>query len=88
MTTYTFHAMDPSGQEVKDEVDAVSQEEAIFNSRGEGDFPTKVREKATKEPFRRTCKRLLPCLANPGSFGPAPESYNPYSTANSPPPHS
>jgi type IV pilus assembly protein PilC len=40
--------MNSSGQEVKDEVEAGSSEEAIAKIRGKGFFPTKVREKAAK----------------------------------------
>jgi len=49
MPTYAFEAMNSSGQEVKDEVDAASSEEAIAKIRGKGFFPTKVREKAAKK---------------------------------------
>src|SRR4051812_36433129 len=49
MATFAFEAMNASGQEVKDEVDASSSEEAIAKIRGKGFFPTKVREKAAKK---------------------------------------
>jgi type IV pilus assembly protein PilC len=49
MATYTFEAMNSSGQEVKDEVDAGSSEEAIKLIRQKGFFPTKVKEKAAKK---------------------------------------
>lgn len=49
MPTYAFEAMNSSGQEVKDEVDASSSEEAIAKIRQKGFFPTKVREKAGKK---------------------------------------
>src|SRR5947209_4898661 len=49
MPTYAFEAMNSSGQEVKDEVEAGSNEEAIAKIRGKGYFPTKVREKAAKK---------------------------------------
>jgi len=49
MPTYAFEAMNSSGQEVKDEIDAVSSEEAIAKIRQKGFFPTKVREKASKK---------------------------------------
>ncbi|HZZ43433.1 MAG TPA: type II secretion system F family protein [Tepidisphaeraceae bacterium] len=49
MATYAFEAMNTSGQEVKDEIDAASSEEAIAKIRAKGFFPTKVREKATKK---------------------------------------
>ena len=46
MPTFAYEAMNSSGQEVKDEVEATSSEEAIAKIRGKGQFPTKVREKA------------------------------------------
>ena len=46
MPTYAFEAMNSSGQEVKEEIDASTSEEAIAKIRGKGYFPTKVREKA------------------------------------------
>src|SRR6266513_5435057 len=49
MPTYAFEAMNSSGQEVKDEIDASTSEEAIAKIRGKGFFPTKVREKAGKK---------------------------------------
>lgn len=49
MATYAYEAMNSSGQEVKDEVEAASSEEAIAKIRQKGFFPTKVREKAGKK---------------------------------------
>ncbi|MFI5381572.1 MAG: type II secretion system F family protein [Tepidisphaerales bacterium] len=49
MPTYAFEAMNSSGQEVKDEVEAGSSEEAIKLIRQKGFFPTKVKEKAAKK---------------------------------------
>ncbi|MGA2496740.1 MAG: type II secretion system F family protein [Tepidisphaeraceae bacterium] len=49
MPTYAYEAMNSSGQEVKDEVDAGSSEEAIKLIRQKGFFPTKVKEKAAKK---------------------------------------
>jgi type IV pilus assembly protein PilC len=49
MPTYSYEAMNSSGQEVKDELEAASSEEAIQKIRGKGYFPTKVREKAAKK---------------------------------------
>ena len=49
MPTFAFEAMNSSGQEVKEEIDAASSEEAIAKIRGKGYFPTKVREKAAKK---------------------------------------
>lgn len=49
MPTYTFEAMNSSGQEVKDEVEAASSDEAIAKIRNKGFFPTKIKEKAAKK---------------------------------------
>lgn len=49
MAMYAFEAMNSSGQEVKDEIEASSSEDAIAKIRGKGYFPTKVREKAAKK---------------------------------------
>jgi len=53
MPTYSFEAMNSSGQEVKDEVEAATNEEAIAKIRGKGFFPTKVREKAAKRQAKK-----------------------------------
>jgi type IV pilus assembly protein PilC len=49
MGVFAYEAMNSSGQEVKDEVEAATPEEAISKIRGKGYFPTKVREKAQKK---------------------------------------
>src|SRR5439155_467088 len=49
MATFAYVAMNSSGQEVKDEVEADSNEEAIAKIRSKGYFPTKVKEKAAKK---------------------------------------
>src|SRR5688500_12999391 len=49
MPTYAYVAMNSSGQEVKEEVEANSSEEAISKIRSKGYFPTKVKEKAAKK---------------------------------------
>jgi type IV pilus assembly protein PilC len=53
MPTYAFEAMNSSGQEVKDEVEATTSEEAIAKIRSKGFFPTKVREKAAKKKVQK-----------------------------------
>ena len=53
MATYAFEAMNSSGQEVKEEIEAASSEEAIAKIRGKGYFPTKVREKAGKKKVQK-----------------------------------
>ncbi|MCG8404592.1 MAG: type II secretion system F family protein [Phycisphaerales bacterium] len=45
MAKFQYEAMDASGQEVKDEVEAPNSEEAIAKIRSLGYFPTKVRQK-------------------------------------------
>jgi len=49
MGLFAYEAMNSSGQEVKDEIEAATTEEAISKIRGKGYFPTKVREKAAKK---------------------------------------
>ena len=49
MAVFQFTAMNSSGQEVKDEVEANTNEEAIAKIRAKGYFPTKVKEKAAKK---------------------------------------
>ncbi|MFN4243816.1 MAG: type II secretion system F family protein [Tepidisphaerales bacterium] len=49
MPTYQYEAMNASGQEVKDTVEASNSEEAIAKIRAKGYFPTKVKEKAEKK---------------------------------------
>ena len=53
MATFTYEAMNSSGQEVKDEIDAETTEEAIQKIRGRGYFPTKVKEKAAKKSVKK-----------------------------------
>jgi type IV pilus assembly protein PilC len=68
MPLYAFEAMNSSGQEVKDEIEAGSSDEAIKKIRSKGFFPTKVREKAAKKSVKKkkeeetslTPKRKMP----------------------------
>jgi len=72
MPTYVFEAMNSSGQEVKDEIDATSNEEAIAKIRGKGFFPTKVREKAGKKKVMKkggAAEGLTPKKKLPMSIG-------------------
>jgi len=48
MPTYHYEAMDSKGQEVKDVIEALSNEEAISKIRNLGYFPTKIREKGSR----------------------------------------
>ncbi|MBM4018253.1 MAG: type II secretion system F family protein [Planctomycetes bacterium] len=50
MATFQYEAMDSRGQEVRAEVEAVNQEEAITKIRALGHFPTQVRPKGKKGP--------------------------------------
>src|ERR687889_650129 len=62
MPTYAYEAMNASGQEVKEEVEATSSEEAIAKIRGKGYFPTKVREKAGKKKVQKKKPGLLKAI--------------------------
>jgi type IV pilus assembly protein PilC len=53
MPVYTYEAMNSSGQEVKDEIDATTSDEAIAKIRNKGFFPTKIKEKALKKSARK-----------------------------------
>ncbi len=48
MPVYVYEAMSPSGSEVKEELEAASNAEAIAKIRAKGYFPTKIKEKAKK----------------------------------------
>jgi len=45
MPTFAYEAMNQAGQEVKDEIDAASSEDALAKIRNLGYFPTRIREK-------------------------------------------
>ncbi len=49
MPVYTYEAMNSSGQEVKDEIEATTSDEAIAKIRNKGFFPTKIKERAVKK---------------------------------------
>src|SRR5207248_2176410 len=53
MATFAYDAMNSSGQEVKEEIEASDSAEAIAKIRGKGYFPTKVREKAGKKAAKK-----------------------------------
>jgi len=59
MAKFVYEAMNQAGQEVKDEIDAGSTEDALAKIRGLGYFPTRIREKggakqaAARKPGRR-----------------------------------
>jgi len=52
MPKYQYEAMNAQGQEVKDEVEALSSEEAISKIRNLGYFPTKIKEKGGRRPTK------------------------------------
>src|SRR5438093_4524564 len=73
MPTYAYEAMNASGQEVKEEVEATSSEEAIAKIRGKGYFPTKVREKAGKKKVQKKKEEVTgPTRKMPFSIGGVP----------------
>jgi len=49
MPIFKYEALNTSGQEVKDEIEAPSKEEAVSKVRGLGYFPTKVTEKVDRK---------------------------------------
>ena len=53
MPTFQFEAMDHSGKEVKDTIDASTQEEAQQLIRQKGFFVTKISERAVKTAKKR-----------------------------------
>lgn len=62
MPIYAFEAMNASGQEVKDEIEAASPEEAIKKIRSKGFYPTRVKERAAK---KRPAKKPTETQAGP-----------------------
>lgn len=49
MPIFQYEAMNAQGQEVKEEIEALSSEEAISKIRSMGYFPTKIREKGARK---------------------------------------
>ena len=49
MSLYQYVALNASGQEVKDEIEAQTRDEAIAKIRQLGRIPTKLKEKAAKK---------------------------------------
>ena len=73
MPTYVYQAMNASGQEVKDEVEATTQDEAIAKIRNKGQFATKIREKAAKKRVaRKDATTTTPTRRLPISIGGVP----------------
>jgi type IV pilus assembly protein PilC len=60
MPLFQYSALDTQGVEIKDEVEALSQKEAISKIRNMGYFPTKVRERgAVKKGGKRTAAKKI-----------------------------
>ena len=57
MPTFQYEAMDHTGREVKDSIDAATQEEAQQLIRQKGFFVTKIAEKAKKAKTRASSKK-------------------------------
>jgi type IV pilus assembly protein PilC len=73
MPTYVYQAMNASGQEVKDEIDAVTQDEAIAKIRNKGQFATKIKEKAAKKKvLKKDAGPSAPTRKMPISIGGVP----------------
>lgn len=76
MPVYTYEAMNSSGQEVKDEIDAATSDEAIAKIRNKGFFPTKIKEKAGKKGVKKKKEEsasLTPTRKMPLSIGGVPQ---------------
>jgi len=73
MPTYVYQAMNSSGQEVKDEIEATTQDEAIAKIRNKGQFATKIKEKSTKKKvLKKDAAKSGPTRKMPISIGGVP----------------
>ncbi|MFQ6035469.1 MAG: type II secretion system F family protein, partial [Sedimentisphaerales bacterium] len=66
MPIFQYTALDPQGVEVKDEIDALSEKEAISKIRNMGYFPTKVRSRVAA---RAAVKAVARPKRRPGAGG-------------------
>ena len=57
MSTFAYEAMNQAGQEVKDEIEASSTEDALAKIRNLGYFPTRIRQKGGKAKAAGTKKK-------------------------------
>lgn len=57
MATFLYEAMNQAGQEVKNEIEAISTEEALSKIRGLGFFPTRIKEKGGAKPKQQAAKK-------------------------------
>jgi len=69
MPTFQYEAMNAQGQEVKDEVEALSTEEAISKIRNMGYFPTRIREKGARRTGKETAKKAAAPKQRRGTRG-------------------
>ena len=60
MPTYNYEAMNAQGQEIKDEIEALSAEEAVTKIRNLGYFPTKIREKGGRRAVKGATEQAHP----------------------------
>jgi len=76
MPTFTYEAMNSVGQPVKGTIDAANSDEAIAKVRAQGNFPTKIKEKAVRRGSARksaaTGAAEQPRRAKRGGGGRAP----------------
>ena len=57
MPVFQYIALDAQGVEVKDEIEALSQKEAISKIRNMGYFPTKVKSSSAEKKVKAKAKR-------------------------------
>lgn len=57
MPVFQYVALDSQGVEIKDEIEALSEKEAISKIRNMGYFPTKVRSKAASKQTAKTAAK-------------------------------
>ncbi len=60
MPSYQYEAMNAQGQEIKDEIEALSTEEAISKIRNMGYFPTKIKERGAVRRGGKKGKEEIP----------------------------
>ena len=74
MATFQYQALNASGQEVKDEIDAGNRDEAIAKIRQKGQIPTRLKEKAGKKAVKKKEADVVvtPRRKMPLSFGGVP----------------
>lgn len=75
MSTFQYVALNSSGQEVKDEVEATNRDDAIAKIRQRGQIPTKLKEKAAKKSVKKKDAEAVTTSTRkmPISFGGVPQ---------------